>query len=300
LYGIHLPNEGGGDGGYRIFVDHSSVNADGNRVAKISIQHILFINDTDASLRNSSLGTGVFAGFLLKSYDPVSGSPLGSFRSPLPTNTMFYPGCPVPECAISHSFNEEQIEADEHEFSLEEEEFSLTFAWPATKRVAFQFFVVEGETVWFEVRSMDVYGTIPPEPPFGCLPQVSVNYLVVGLLPIGVMLFVGLMLSLESTSTVISQLNHIFVLGPKFSRGAGSSRLSARYWMTFLTFGAWDVIVAASVVEAIAYALFFSTQAVALVLASAWVIAQARSTPSPSRKIYPLRTPTPIPDLKAQ
>jgi hypothetical protein len=151
LYGVHLPNtEGAGNGGYRIELSDASVASDGQRVAKIVINHLRYINNISEENLNETLGSGVYAGFLIKSYDPYTGLPLGTFKQPLPPHTAYYRGCSPSETAVSHFFTEEEIEEREEseenedvgeevegealEFG-EEEPLELHFTWPATRFV---------------------------------------------------------------------------------------------------------------------------------------------------------------------
>jgi hypothetical protein len=132
LYGVHVPNlEGGGDGGYVLTLSDAVVASNGDRVAKVIIQHLRFMTNVSEEILNRTLGTGEYAGFLIKSYDPYTGLPLGSFQLPLPPRTMIYGGCSPPESAVCHSITEEDIEA-ELEFSGEEP-LEIPFAWPATR-----------------------------------------------------------------------------------------------------------------------------------------------------------------------
>jgi hypothetical protein len=276
LFGIHLPSSVSGDGGYKIGIQDSHIGSDGYRKATIAIEHVRFMNGVSETVLNSTVGTGGFRGFLLKAYDPYTGNPLGSFLKPLPAHTMFYNGCPSPQSSISHHFTPEEVEAQENFFVLQTG-FVILFTWPATQTVAFQLFVVEGLTTWFEVLVADHTDMIPPPPPLSCLPEVSTAFVLVGFLPLAVLTIAGLLLGLESTSALLSRLNHVFVLGPKYSgwTDAGAGR-SLSYWADVLTFGAWETVAGATVVEAVAHTLFWSTQAAALICAIEWVCSRPR------------------------
>ena len=135
LYGAHLPNSfGGGDGGYVISVSDSVVASNGNRVAKVLIQHLRFMNNVSQTIANNTLGTGFYVGFLLKSYDPYTGLPLGSFQQPLPPYTVFYDGCSPPQSAISHSLTDDDIEQGVQ--YVTDPPLELLFTWPATMYVS--------------------------------------------------------------------------------------------------------------------------------------------------------------------
>jgi hypothetical protein len=277
LFGIHIPNQVFGDGGYRIVLENPAVGSDANRIVTVAIRHVFFFDNFNPADLNKTLGTGIYSGFLIKSYDPVNGMPLGLFQQPLPPHTALYDGCPVPETAVTHILSKAQLEEGEGGFSAKSQlAVRLKFSWPASSAIAFQLFVVEGPNRWFEVRGLSVSGEIasivPREPPLGCLPQASVGSVLVGFTPVMLVVLVGLLLMLESTAAIINQLNHVFVLGPKYEGLCPSeSKLSPGYWLHLLTFGAWETIAAATVVEAIAHVAFFSTQVGALFLAAASV-----------------------------
>jgi hypothetical protein len=312
LYGVHIPNKGGGDGGYRISIEDSHIGSDGNRIASIAIQHVRFLSDFNPHITNYTMGMGAFTGFLMKSYDPESGVPFGSFLAPLPPKTMHYSGCPSPASAISHSFSSEHLNSGENIFALQSG-FSLQFSWPATKPVAFQLFVVESTHTWFEVYSSSIAETIPPVPPLGCLPELSTAFVLVGFLPLAVLVLAGLLLGLESTSAALSRLSHIFILGPKYAGGDGGdahgggrvARLRRWLWRMAddVTFGAWETIAGATVVEFLAHALFFSTQGAALISAITWVRppsplpphAPPLFPPSPASPAWPCPILLPVP-----
>ncbi len=163
LYGVHIPNlEGGGNGGYVLTMSDAVVASNGDRVAKVIIQHLRFMANVSEEVLNQTLGTGEYAGFLIKSYDPYTGLPLGSFRRPLPPRTMIYAGCSPPESAVCHSITEEDIEA-ELEFSGEEP-LELSFAWPATRSDALP------TPAGFPTTAT---GRIPPS---NCLPPTCSSY----------------------------------------------------------------------------------------------------------------------------
>ena len=134
LYGVHLPNsEGGGDGGYRIKLSDASVASNGHRVAKIAIEHLRYDSNISEEIRNATLGSGLYAGFLIKSYDPYTGLPLGAFQQPLPPYTVLYTGCSPAESAVSHSLTDKDIE-DGVQYG-DGGPLELSFAWPATRSV---------------------------------------------------------------------------------------------------------------------------------------------------------------------
>ena len=132
LYGAHLPNSfGGGDGGYVITLSDSTVASNGNRVANVAIQHLRFMKNVSEQIANSTVGTGIYAGFLLKAYDPYTGLPLGSFQQPLPAYTVLYEGCSPPQSAVSHFLTDSDIFEGVQFYA--DPPLKLSFAWPATR-----------------------------------------------------------------------------------------------------------------------------------------------------------------------
>ena len=133
LYGMHLPNSlGGGNGGYLLQISDASVASSGDRRAKVVIQHLRFLPNISQEVLNKTLGTGLYSGFLLKSYDPYTGLPLGQFgaNAELPPNTMLYVGCIVPESAITHTFTSQQILDG---VPVTNTQLEIPFSWPAAR-----------------------------------------------------------------------------------------------------------------------------------------------------------------------
>ena len=103
VWGVHLPNNGGGDGGYRLTMGTTFVDSKGNRTTSVSVQHISFMNNVSQQDLQSAKGTGYYRGLLLKAFDPYTGLLVGTFNGPLPPNTMYYQGCSSAQSAISHT-----------------------------------------------------------------------------------------------------------------------------------------------------------------------------------------------------
>ena len=87
------------------------------------------MKNVSQEVANQTLGTGIYAGFLIKSYDPYTGLPLGSFQEPLPPYTIFYDGCNPPQSAVSHSLTNDEI--NEGVQYCAEPPLELQFTWPA-------------------------------------------------------------------------------------------------------------------------------------------------------------------------
>ena len=108
VWGVHLPNSGGGDGGYRLVMGETSVDTDGNRTTSVTIEHITFMANTTQQELLSAKGSGYYQGMLLKAFDPYTGVLVGTFNGPLPPNTMYYQGCSSAQSAISHTMDGSQ------------------------------------------------------------------------------------------------------------------------------------------------------------------------------------------------
>ncbi len=94
VYGVHLPNEGGGDGGYKVVVSKETrPNANTGQIfANVTIQHVSLIDTSSHAEIEIARGSGSFRGFLLKSFDQGTGEPLGTFMHPLPKGSTLYEG----------------------------------------------------------------------------------------------------------------------------------------------------------------------------------------------------------------
>ena len=187
VYGVHLPNEGGDDGGYRVVVskEASPSTITGLFFANVSIQHVSLI-DTLSRNEIEVTGSGSFQGFLLKSFDKVTGEPLGTFMDPLPKRCTFYAGCSSPRSAISHIVDGEQSEPNIY---YGDGTVAFRFSWPPNAEVGFQLFVVETLTRWFEVREPSQGGAAGVGGlPMDCRPPLSPAAVAIGFAPVWILL----------------------------------------------------------------------------------------------------------------
>ena len=145
VFGKHLPNTVSGDGGYRIGVNLGAKLADGSQSAAVSVYHTIYTLNTSTQPSQPAKGSGYYKGLLLRSFDPNSGSLMGSFLSPLPANTMLYEGCSSPSSAISHDLANSGLVTTEPTLNF-------NFSWPARRDVAFQLFVVESTKIFYQLE----------------------------------------------------------------------------------------------------------------------------------------------------
>ena len=157
VFGKHLPNSVSGDGGYRIGITVGSILADGTQSANVSIYHTGFTLNTSTTPSQPANGNGYYYGFLIRSFDPNTGSLQGTFQTSLPDNTMLYQGCSFPSSAVSHNMpNTAYVTTNP---TLE-----FQFSWPANTDIAFQAFIVETTNVFYQVEHTGVHRVrrLPP------------------------------------------------------------------------------------------------------------------------------------------
>ena len=150
VFGKHLPNSVSGDGGYRIGITIGSILADGTQSANVSIYHTGFTLNTSTTPSQPAKGDGYYYGLLLRSFDPNTGSLKGTFQTPLPVNTMLYQGCSSPSSAVSHNLANTA-------FVTTNPTLVFQFSWPANTDIAFQAFIVETTSVFYQVEHTVVH-----------------------------------------------------------------------------------------------------------------------------------------------
>jgi hypothetical protein len=280
VYGVHLPNEGVGDGGYRIVVSkeaNSSANA-GSFFANVSIQHVSLIMSSLTEIE-AATGSGSFQGFLLKSFDKVTGEPLGAFMDPLPKGCTFYAGCTSPNSAISHVVDGDQSGPNIY---YGDGTVVFRFSWPSNAEVAFQLFVVETLTRWFEVRELSQGAAASVDGlPMDCRPQISPAAVAIGFAPVWILLAGALLYSPQhlhsARRTLSAALNTPLAGLCKPGRPVRSVAAAAGVALRAVTFDAWGALAFADMGDRLAYLVFFSSQAASLYLSTDWV----RHPPAP-------------------
>ena len=150
VFGKHLPNSVSGDGGYRIGISVGSILADGTQSANVSIYHTGFTLNTSTTPSQPANGNGYYYGFLIRSFDPNTGSLQGTFQTSLPDNTMLYQGCSFPSSAVSHNMPNTA-------YVTTNPTLDFQFSWPANTDIAFQAFVVETTNVFYQVEHTVVH-----------------------------------------------------------------------------------------------------------------------------------------------